>query len=301
MELLDVFRVLRRRWLPALIAAVIVAAACWLVPDRILPLPKPTIVNEITMRFAVAKGTADGDLDAQLAAAKARIDATTTSDDTLNEARNRANLGRQYAQSGARALWRTPTTFDVTFTGPDIDNTLLFARYFGEVVVQRVTPLIPAGASIGVESTRNIVTGEGATPQDMRLGRQALSRPLGIALGVIVGIVVAFVANGLDRRIRGVQDLPVRGLTDRQVLGALTATQLAARMRARAGDGPVGLVAADAGDLTDVESALREAGVAIADGAPTLIVVRPGDDKRAARAAVDLAAETELAAIALVR
>lgn len=287
MELLDVLRVLRRRWLPALLTAVVIAGLFALLPTTMMPLPPSQAVTEVTLRLEL-----DGTDAATVEQHKPELEKAATTDSTLVEARNLANVTPEYMKTGAKFTWRGPTTYDVTFTGPEREPTLALARDYTELVSRLDGRIIP-GASVTASSTRDVIANQRVLPQEQKLGRKALSVPLGIVAGVVGGLIAAFVANALDRRVRGVQDLPTHGLTDAQILGKRSPEAMARVIAARF-DGPVAVRGVGDADVKAVAS-----GLASADDAPAVLLARRGVEKRALRDAID--ATPNLLGVGLLR
>lgn len=279
MEVLDVLRILRCRWLPGLATAVIVAALFALFPTTMMPLPPSEAVTEVTLRLEL-----HGTDAATVARHKSDLERNATTESTLIEARNLANVTPAYMKTGAKLTWRGPTTFDITFTGPERGATLNLARHYTHLVSELDATTIP-GSTVTASSTRDVVANQRVLPAEQRLGRKALSVPLGIVAGVVCGLIVAFVVNALDRRIRGVQDLPTRGLTDDQILGCRDAVGLATAIRAHTG-GPVSLRFLDnaspapldgpGSPIAAVADALRDANITLCDDSPVVIVMSMG-------------------------
>ena len=220
MNLHDYLTVLRRRWLSALIVALVVVAASVAVSLALTPQYTATT----RLFFGVRAGASATDLaqgstftEKQMASyeevAKSplvldkvitSLSLNTTADDLVQRVSANAAPGTVVLEISA-----TDTS------GAAAANT---ANAIGQQLIATVGSLTPAQAD-GSEAVRATVLAPAAVPLVQSSPNVLRNIALGVALGLLLGVGVALIRDLLDTKIRGDQD--VRTLTDSPILGSI--------------------------------------------------------------------------------
>lgn len=220
MYLHDYLTVLRRRWVSALVVALVVIAASAAV-SLLLP---PQYTATTRLFFGLRAGQSASDLAQgsaftekqmasyeQVATSPLVLDKVVSS---LGLTTTSEELARNISADAApgTVVLRISVTEDGAVQAADVANSV------AQQLVATVGSLSPAQAN-GTEAVQATVLAPAIVPQVQSSPHVRRNIALGIAFGVLLGIGVALLRNLLDRKIRGEQD--VRALTDSPVLGSI--------------------------------------------------------------------------------
>lgn len=220
MNLQDYYLVLRRRWLSALVVALVVTAASAAV--SLIITPEYTATTRLF--FGVRAGESATDLaqgsnftEKQMAS----YEEVASSPLVLNKVITSLSLDTTSEDLAKRVRTdASPGTVILEISASETDATAAaaIANAIAEQLSTTVNTLTPEQAD-GSEAVRATILAPAAVPLAPSSPNVVRNLALGIAFGLLLGASVALARNLLDTKIRGDQD--VRGVTDSPILGSI--------------------------------------------------------------------------------
>ena len=237
MYLHDYLTVLRRRWVSALVVALIVIAASAAV-SLLLP---PQYTATTRLFFGVRAGQTASDLAQGSSFTEnqmASYEQVATSPLVLDKVVKSLGLTitpEELAQnvsadaSPGTVVLRISVTEDGAVQAADVANSV------AQQLIGTVGSLTPAQAN-GTEAVQATVLAPATVPLVQSAPHVRRNIALGIAFGLLLGIAFALLRNFLDTKVRGEQE--VRALTDSPVLGSIALDDQLARHSVFVADQP---------------------------------------------------------------
>lgn len=237
MYLHDYLTVLRRRWVSALVVALVVIAASAAL-SLLLP---PQYTATTRLFFGLRAGQSASDLaqgsaftEKQLASYEQVVTSPLVLDkvvSSLGLATTSEELARQVSADAApgTVVLRISVTEDSAAQAADVANAV------AQQLIGTVGSLTPAQAN-GSQAVQATVLAPATVPLVQSSPHVRRNIALGIAFGLLLGIAFALLRNFLDTKIRGEEG--VRRITDSPVLGSIALDKQLARHSVFVADEP---------------------------------------------------------------
>lgn len=220
MTLHDYLSVLRRRWLSALLVALLVVAASAAVSLALTPQYTATT----RLFFGLRAGTSASDLaqgstftEKQMASYEAVAKSPLVLDKVVTSLGLDTTAVELAKRVGANASPGT-VVLEISVTDPDSTAAANIANSIGEQLIATVGTLTPEQAD-GSDAVRATVLAPATVPLEQSSPDLVRNIGLGVALGLLLGAGVALLRNLFDTKIRGDED--VHTITDKPVLGSI--------------------------------------------------------------------------------